>query len=411
MKIIIYISNGFFCISSIDKHSKYSFTKINGKTDELKKYVETVNFFKNQEVLMVISAKLYYNNIVNLPFSERETILKVLPNIILDEHFQKSEEQKFLATIHSIDKKSNNINAVLINYINEKYIKELLVIFQNAKIKGIMPAHLFILSLAKLKNKNIEECKYWRCCDENIVYSYEFDENSKLKFFRSILAEIGEEAIDISELISALKKSEYDILIKQNESNFIKPNFYDKKKIAIGEFLKSQINRNTAILLILLFAALTIYIFAARYKIKKDYLALAQYYNNLIKDNFSELKIIVKPEKQINDILERSYNNHNIIIQHTSLYIDYKNILNNIFLVFERYEIIVNKIVINSNIMTISGEGKTLGDMDKIRIELLNVVPEIFEARILKSNYKNIITNTGAEFEIQLFLKDKTIKK
>ncbi|HON57044.1 MAG TPA: hypothetical protein PLJ38_08490, partial [bacterium] len=97
--------------------------------------------------------------------------------------------------------------------------------------------------------------------------------------------------------------------------------------------------------------------------------------------------------------------------QHTSLYIDYKNILNNIFLVFERYEIIVNKIVINSNIMTISGEGKTLGDMDKIRIELLNVVPEIFEARILKSNYKNIITNTGAEFEIQLFLKDKTIKK
>jgi len=179
----------------------------------------------------------------------------------------------------------------------------------------------------------------------------------------------------------------------------------------VGEFFNSQINKNTAILLILLFAAMTMYIFAARYKIKKDYFALSQYYNDLIKNNFPELKIIVKPEKQINDVLEKIYNNHNIIIQHTPLYIDYKNILNNVFLVFERYEIIVNKIVINSNIMTISGEGKTLGDMDKIRIELLNVVPEIFEARILKSNYKNIITNTGAEFEIQLFLKEKTIKK
>ncbi len=411
MKIIIYISNDFFCIWSIDKRSKYSFNKINGKIDELRKYVKTADFFKKQEVLIIISAKLYYNNIVNLPFSERETILKVLPNIILDEHFQKSEDQKFLAAIHSIDKKSNNINAVLINYIDEKYIKELLSIFQNAKIKGIMPAHLFILNLAKLKNKNIEEYKYWRCCDENIVYSYEFDENRKLKFFRSILTEIGEEAIDISESIGALKKLEYDILIKQNESNFIKPNFYDKKKLAVGEFFNSQINKNTAILLILLFAAMTMYIFAARYKIKKDYFALSQYYNDLIKNNFPELKIIVKPEKQINDVLEKIYNNHNIIIQHTPLYIDYKNILNNVFLVFERYEIIVNKIVINSNIMTISGEGKTLGDMDKIRIELLNVVPEIFEARILKSNYKNIITNTGAEFEIQLFLKEKTIKK
>jgi hypothetical protein len=76
---------------------------------------------------------------------------------------------------------------------------------------------------------------------------------------------------------------------------------------------------------------------------------------------------------------------------------------NNIFYIIANHEAsFVREIIVAENSVSFSGETISYGELDKIKNEIKNSLKQIKNIRILNSKYKNIIQNSGVEFELEI---------
>lgn len=345
MKVIIYLSCDFFNVWSIDKKNNMTCETVDVSLSDFESFCASVKKYNGNEVLILISAKLYYNISVKLPFAQKEAVLKILPNLIIAEHFEKDKNQKFDYIVYSISSDNNDTHSALVSYMPAHIISNLRFAFHNAKLKLITSAHLFIYEFAR--GKNIPADSIFRIEKDMIDYIFETNGNTEITGVRTLLknemtqdsreTETGknENIINFNELLDKASSADFSEFLK-NSAKYPKICFYRMYAFNSAAMLKKYFNRNTVLLCALLLCALAFYSYSILRNAKTENEKLNIYLGDLLKKNFPDLKIIVNPQAQTRKELEKALARHNTIIKNTPVYIDYKNILNKIFLVFEK---------------------------------------------------------------------------
>jgi len=437
VKYYIYISSDFFdaykLVGNKIEKKHYQFANFDAP---LISEILTADFQKNAKYYIILSGKLYYNLKIKSPFASADSLSRILNNLISDYHITEitkpadenvgapaKTDAGFNSIIYSILQPDNN---ALISYIPKPITTIIFNSFRNRKISALTAFHRFLAAYLKLTDSEppISRLITIDSETENIRYSITIDKlkniidvgtthksNNPDKF--SQLPAGGSTNTNIIEQVQTLEfdnifnTASIPVLNKISDELDVQPEYSFARQANIFDTIDfkqifGSFNKTTIAFILLLFAAYGAYLFAVLKNKQSAIDLIKREETKLFKQSFPEITTIVNPKAQASNQVFVNEQKLKLFRENSQLSFDYVNILNIAFDIFKTGNVLVKQINVKNNTILISGEIESLGDLDKIRLSLLGKLPDIKEIKILNSRYKNIITNTGAEFDISL---------
>jgi len=408
MKYVIYCSKNYLAVySSENKECRYIyFDELD--VDKISDAVKTACFNASDEIYIFLSGALFYNLLIEVPFVAFDPLSKILPNLVGNYHFEKNHQSSFKCIIHSINEADKK---ALVSYIPEKQINIFIECFRQYKLKTVSTIHSAAAEYCRINKINKIDIF---SKDENLVFTIENNDrgifNIRTLLYSGAAENTGTADEDTKTIaINQIFEGGNSALLIQALKN--KRIYSFVSKTGFNEFsiklLKDNINKHTLILVILLLIFYAGYRYAIMKSLENRYLELKKISNSEFKKQFPHTSVIIDPLQQAKNEVQKSNELLNFYVSSSNLSLNSNKIINEIFVILNKHNVTLNQISLKKNIIAMSGEADSIGELDKIKIEVANQIQKIEEIKILNSKYKNIITNTGAEFDIEVVLKNQ----
>ncbi|HPG29854.1 MAG TPA: hypothetical protein PKY81_15790 [bacterium] len=402
--------------------SKISVVVFSNKSFE-KKDFEFSDFSNRSETLLkllkktlftvVLSGDYYYNLKTEIKISDVDSLNKILPNIISNFHFEKNNLFEFEPAIYNIDVLKNS---VLCSYISKEKLNQIQGVLTGVKISAIniTTMHYFLAEHIKqnkiVSNEKNEYNFYFKT--DGLLYVIKLDETDKIESIsNSKIREKDLPAIKtLSDPLNSNDNFQFEsanIIFKNLNENYKFASFIKKNNFEFADFINFQkeINKTTILLCVIILILYAVYSFAIYSRQKNIYASAKKNQLEIFRKNFPDEKLVIDPLNQTKNLLIKKRNQLNELYKNTPIAADYNIHLNAAFDVLNKYSVRLKQFSLKNNTVTLTGEAESISDIDKIHSELKEKLKGAESVKIINSKYKNILTNTGAEFEISIILK------
>ncbi|MBP7653563.1 hypothetical protein KA977_09075 [Candidatus Dependentiae bacterium] len=414
-KGLIFFSSKYInvLISDNKKIEKFNFELNDFSAETISELLKNI---KKTEVLAVLSGELYYNLKTEVQITNIDSLNKILPNIISGYHFEKNYKGGFGVAVYNAD---NSSRTVLYSYLTEEKKYIISGALKNFKVSGITSMHHFLYEYLKKNSVSPEKIKvqdfYFN--NDNLFYGFTIDSQNKLSMIKNVkikkedLPENGNGCVVLNgpeSLFEDFSKREMlDSVYNSIIENYKFTLFEKKNRVKLSDVfdLKKCFNKTSVYLLIVILLFYELNRYLIYHKFKTQYNGVKSNQVKLFKNNFSQEKVIIDPLNQSKSLMLKKKNELEMMYKNSPLYIDYIRQLNQSFDILNKYSAQLKQVDVKNNVITFEGEAQSISDIDKIHSELREKLRNVESVKILNSKYKNILSNTGAEFEISIVIE------
>lgn len=361
------------------------------------------------EVYLILSGSLYYNLNAEIPFTSIDALNKILPNLISNYHFEKNNNAVFRCIINSVSEAEKK---AFISYIPENTINIFIECFRMQKLNIISTIHHAAAEFFKNSNVAIDSGKKISVVSktENLEFILEIYAGQIVTAHTRKLETPEKNAVEeerIFFLEDIFSANGMNVLYKTFKNkkipSFVSKNGFDEIWIKL---LKNNLNKYTLYFFIIFLIVYAVYQYSIMKSLETKYSGLRDKTKTEFKKQFPGAPVIIDPLRQAKSGTDKSAELFEFYLSSSGMAFDYNKLLNELFVILNKHNVTINILSMKKNIISFSGEAQSIGELDKIKLEAVNHISSIVEFKILNSRYKNIINNTGAEFDAEIILKN-----
>jgi len=396
-KQFIYLADNYLLLYDI---SDLSTPVLETEFSELSALKDLLTKYRKNKTLILLSANLYANLILTPPFKNLDNIYKISSDLIAPLHYEKTENSKFQTIFYEYQETANKL---FIAYIPQQKYSQLIENLGLTNFK-ITTFNQFLLFMNKNDNSIIANI-YSEI--DKIFYAHNFDENKNINLINAEFKEkksVVTETILLKDFFAKLSTQKVKQLIDYVKNN--KYFFFDAQtKKNIFNIISNQFNKKTITLIALLFFVGILVLIYEYYYYNKIFDQTKKKILREFASEFSDKVKIIEPIMQANSELQK-LEKQNTELQNNSASGGVKiSALNSIIKILIENKVEIKTFSATEKNITIIGEAQSMGDLDRIRLLLTEKLNFIKTAQVKNSKYKNVITNTGAEFELEILIK------
>ncbi len=155
---------------------------------------------------------------------------------------------------------------------------------------------------------------------------------------------------------------------------------------------KENFNRYTIFIFIILCSVFAGYKYYLMKEYEKRYKKIRVGITEKIHLHYPNLTVVIDPLQQTKAETGKRETLLNFYIDNSNIRYDFNKIFNELFVILNKYGISLSLACIKQNSIGLTGEANSIGELDKLKIDIINNLSLVEDVKIINSKYKGIIS-------------------